>query len=163
MAELAPGPELFGLLAEVDRAGCNGYQLVQVTAARARLLSWLQAQLLLDAAELARAHGRGPDAAATRMAASDPHAPDEIACALGWSVYAAEELLSTGAYLSKYAPALFDALAAGLVDLAKVKVILTELAPLDADKAAKVDRGAAAGHRRAHAGGHPRPGPASWR
>ena len=81
----APGPELFGLLAAVDRAACNGYQLVQVMAARARLVSWLQAQLLLDAAELAHAGGRGPDAPPTRMAATDPHAADEIACALGWS------------------------------------------------------------------------------
>ena len=46
-----------------------------------------------------------------------------------------EELLGTGAYLAKYSPALFDALLAGQVDLA-VKVILTELEPLDADKAA---------------------------
>jgi hypothetical protein len=132
----APGPELFGLLSEVDRAACNGYQLVQVMAARARLVSWLQAQLLLDAAELAHAGGKGPAAPPTRMAGTDPHTADEIACALGWSVYAAEELLGTGAYLAKYAPALFAALVAGEVDLAKVKVILTELEPLDRDKAA---------------------------
>jgi hypothetical protein len=69
----APGPELFGLLSEVDRAACNGYQLVQVMAARSRLVSWLQAQLLVDAAELAHAGGRGPDAPPTRMAATDPH------------------------------------------------------------------------------------------
>lgn len=136
VADGAPGPELFGLVAGSDRTACNGYQLVQVMAARSRLVSWLQAQLLLDAAELAHAGGRGPDAPPTRMAATDPHTADEIACALGWSVYAAEELLGTGAWLAKYSPALFAALLAGQVDLAKVKVILTELAPLDADKAA---------------------------
>ena len=136
VADGLPGPELFGLVAGVDRAACNGYQLVQVMAARARMVSWLQAQLLLDAAELAHAGGKGPEAPPTRMAGTDPHTADEIACALGWSVYAAEELLGTGAYLAKYSPALFDALLAGQVDLAKVKVILTELEPLDADKAA---------------------------
>ena len=134
VADGAPGPELFGLVAGVDRGACNGYQL-QVMAARSRLVSWLQAQLLLDGAELAHAGGKGPEAP-TRMAGTDPHTADEIACALGWSVYAAEELLGTGAYLAKYSPALFDALLAGQVDLAKVKVILTELEPLDADKAA---------------------------
>ena len=136
VADGLPGPELFGLVAGVDRAACNGYQLVQVMAARSRMVSWLQAQLLLDAAELAHAGGKGPEAPPTRMAGTDPHTADEIACALGWSVYAAEELLGTGAYLAKYSPALFDALLAGQVDLAKVKVILTELEPLDADKAA---------------------------
>jgi len=86
------------------------------------MVSWLQAQLLLDAAELAHAGGKGPQAPPTRMTATDPHPADE--------------LLVTGAYLAKFSPALFDALLAGQVDLAKVKVILTELEPLDADKAA---------------------------
>jgi hypothetical protein len=114
-----PGPQLFDLLAGVDRAACNGYQLVQVMAARSRLVSWLQAQLLRDAAELSHATGRGLEAPPTRMSGTDPHTADAIACGLGWSGYAAEELLATGAYLAKYTPALFDALAAGQVDLAR--------------------------------------------
>lgn len=138
LVDSPPGPQLFALLAGVDRASCNGYQLVQVMAARARLLSWLQSQLLLDAREVALAQSKGPQAAPTRSTQTDPHAPDEIACALGWSTYAADELLGVSAYLAKYAPALFDALAAGTVDLYKVKLILKEVQFLDADMARQV-------------------------
>jgi hypothetical protein len=138
LVDLPPGPQLFALLTGVDRSACNGYQLVQVMAARARMVSWLQAQLLLDAGEIARAQTKGPEAAPVRSTQTDPYAPDEIACALGWSTYAAEEFLGVSAYLARYTPALFDALAAGVVDLYKVKLILKELQFLDADAACRV-------------------------
>src|SRR5690606_27323780 len=104
----------------------NGYQMVQVMSARNRFLSWVQAQLLLDARELSHAQTKGPTAAPIRVGASDPHAPDEVACALAWSTHAGDEFLRISEYLARYAPALFDALAAGVVDLQKVKVILAE-------------------------------------
>src|SRR5690606_36926852 len=56
----------------------------------------------------------------------------------GWSSYAGDEFLRISQYLNRYAPALFAALAAGTVDLHKVKVILNELRFVDAEMARRL-------------------------
>src|SRR5690606_5370528 len=88
LVDMAPGPELGSVLGSLDRSLYNGYQLVQGMSARNRYLSWVQSQLLLDARELSHAQTKGPAAAPIRVAAADPHAPDEVACALAWSTHA---------------------------------------------------------------------------
>jgi len=136
--EMPPGPELGALLAKVDRAGCNGYQLVELLKARHRQIAWLQAESLSDVYAMAYTYHGGPFTPPVRHRQRDEHLDEEVAFALSWTAYAAEQ--RTGlAYLSIVRqPAVHAALAAGQIDLPKVKVLLEEVEQLSQEQAATI-------------------------
>jgi hypothetical protein len=127
LSSVAAGPVLGALLASVDRALLNGYQLVELVQARHRQVCWEQAQLLADAHELAYARTGAPGAVASRSVQRDPHAGDELAFALAWSSWAADDTLTLAYLLHTTLPAVYAALAEGRIDVAKAKLIVREL------------------------------------
>src|SRR5258708_1403036 len=87
---MPPGPELAAVLAGLDRALFNGYQLVVLLQARQRQIAWEQAQLLADMHELTySARGRFADPP-RRRSWSDPHITEEVSFALSWTRATAE-------------------------------------------------------------------------
>jgi hypothetical protein len=138
LADLPPGPGLGAALAEVDRAGCNGFQLVELVQARHRQLCWEQAQLLADLHELAYAPYAAPDGPPRRSPMRDPHAAEEVSFALAVTMRAAEDDLALAFNLFNGFQAVYTALAAGRIDLAKTKMLLREVDLLHPEQAAAV-------------------------
>jgi hypothetical protein len=121
LAELAPGPALSALLAGVDPGRLTAHQLVTLIAARNRQIAFEQAQLLLALRELGLAPP-GQRTAVVRDAERNPFANVEAAFGTTWTVYRCDLLMSLARFIFDDAPALGQALAAGRVDLDKVKV-----------------------------------------
>jgi hypothetical protein len=57
LAEMAPGPELAVVLADLDRSVLNGHEMVIVLQARARLVSHYQAEMYADMMDVALSTG----------------------------------------------------------------------------------------------------------
>jgi hypothetical protein len=125
--DLSPGPQLGAMVATIDRTRLNGYQLVELVAARQRQLCWQQAQLLADMHELAYTPPGRPDAAPLRQGHRDRHVVEEVSFALAWTMAAAEDQLALAFNMITGQPAVYTALRQGRIDLAKAKVILHEV------------------------------------
>ncbi len=132
------GPRLAGLLAEVSRADSRDEVLIETLRAVERMSSWLAAVQVDVLAELARRRppdprDPAPDAADARsrhggsIRLDGPRysvfTADEVAAALGWSWYAADQRLRLAVDLSTRLPHVADALAEGHIDLGKARVI----------------------------------------
>src|SRR5262249_45348564 len=127
LTELRPGPELASALAALDLSYYNGSQLVDLVVAQSRQISYEQGRLLAMLNELAHTSQCEPTSPPERTAKRDPHASSEVAFALTWTEYAATTMLSLAATAVETTPTLQTEMAAGHLDLAKLKVIGSEL------------------------------------
>ena len=130
---MPPGPELAGVLAEIDVDSLPGFDLVVVMAAQARMVAFHQAGLLEVVARVGdattEASGMGDD--------DGEFAADEIRAALCLTRRAARLLLELARELRRL-PELADALRSGVVDLPRVRVVCDELATLADEEAQQV-------------------------
>jgi hypothetical protein len=140
---MAPGPELFSLLAAVDRRSLSETDRVRLARARNRLASHVQGELVADLYAVTwgeapdeEAPGRHPDASRY------PWAEVEVAFALTWTRTAAALRLEQARQLLEDLPRVWKALRAGELDVPKV-LLICELASWLEDSAtarAVVDR-----------------------
>jgi hypothetical protein len=128
---MAPGPELAMLLSTVDRARLDGPGLTVLLSARSRQLAHDYAQLLAESVELAVADWHTPAGVLTRMDEPDEFSADRIAWTLTWSVPAAKAHLDLGLDLMGRLPAVYAALMAGRIDLARARVFHDMLLDID--------------------------------
>ena len=126
LVEMAPGPALSGVLAGLDPRRLTGHQLAVVVAARGRQIAYEQAQLLLAVRELGYAPAK-EQTAVVRNREQNPFATVEAAFATTWTQYRCEQMMQLARFTLEQVPALGQALAAGRVDLEKVKVFFANL------------------------------------
>jgi hypothetical protein len=127
LAQLTPGPELSAILAGIDPRMLHGAQLIELLAARGRQAAYEDGQLLLAARELAYSSRHITEGMPVRDLKKDPYTNTELAFAMGWSDYRAEAFVGTALAAVDRTPAVLDAMLAGRLDLAKAKVIDSEL------------------------------------
>ncbi len=70
-SDIPAGPRLAVLVASIDRAVCNGYELEELIKARRKLICGLEAECLADVNELAHTGPGMPDDPAERSAELD--------------------------------------------------------------------------------------------
>jgi hypothetical protein len=137
---LAPGPDLAGWLAMAPPAGLDDAGLAAVAGSWRRVASWAQARELAAVAQIAsRAAARdqdigtGPDGRPARVPAS---AAAEVALELTMSHYAAAWWTDLAVTLAWRLAATGAALAAGMIDLTRARLIAEATAALS-DQAAR--------------------------
>jgi HNH endonuclease. len=121
LAELPPGPRLSAALASLDLRRLTAHQLAVVIAAQNRQIAYEQSRLLAAVWELGHTPLDVRDAV-VREPDPVPFAMVEAAQAGRWTQQHANETRDLACFVLDQVPALGDALAAGQVDLAKVKV-----------------------------------------
>ncbi len=126
LAELAPGPQLSAVLAGLDPLRLTGHQLALVVAARNRQIAYEQSHLLVALRELGHAPPK-ERAVVVRDKEQNPFATVEAAFSATWTQYRAEQMVQLARFTLEQVPALGPALAAGRLDLDKVKVFHTLL------------------------------------
>jgi len=134
---IPPGPELAAVLATVDRSRVGAGDLHDLLRARVRLLAHVQAQVLADVWETARAVGQ-PAESMTRSDGVTEFSGDEIGWTLHWSrSYAFSQVLVGQALLCRL-PMVFEAMLAGRIDGAKATAFVDALTGLDEQTARAV-------------------------
>jgi Domain of unknown function (DUF222) len=136
--EMPPGPKLSVLLASLDAADFNGWQLVELLAAQSRQVSYEQSRMLAIARELAFTPRGGPMQPPLRRLDPDPFTGTEIGFALALTEYSAAGLAELAVCVTDRLPALGRALAAGTIDLPKVRVMNAELGDAEDEHARTV-------------------------
>ncbi len=126
------------MLGSLDRRSFNGYQMAVIMAARARQVCWEQAQLLADVHELAHCAPGRHDSAPRRVEAPGSAIADEVSFTLAWTTSAALDQVSMAWAAIDCHPPLYAALAEGILDMAKLKMVLIEVDLMDSDQAAAV-------------------------
>jgi hypothetical protein len=121
LAELPPGPRLSAALASLDLRRLTAHQLAVVIAAQQRQIAHEQSRLLAAVWELGHTPLDVRDAV-VRKPDLVPFAMVEAAQAGRWTQQHANEIRDLAFFVLDQVPALGDALAAGQVDLEKVKV-----------------------------------------
>jgi hypothetical protein len=121
---------------DVDRV--NGYDAVRLARAQVRMVAHAQAGLLATVAAVARCQPGGPHAPVVRRAEPGlESAVDEVAFGLTLTRAAAGTLLDLAEDTVRH-PGLHQALTAGVLDLAKLRVITEAVRPLAPAEAAAV-------------------------
>lgn len=118
------GPELAALLASVDRKALSGKDRVRLAAARNRVASHMQAELLADLYSVTWEEPPVEDGLSRRP--EDPLYPwseSEIAFALRWTSTSAGWRLEQARQLIEDLPAVQAALVAGEIDVPKALLI----------------------------------------
>jgi hypothetical protein len=134
---MAPGPELAAVLATIDRSAVAAEDLHDLLAARFRLLTHVQGQLLADVWETARTVGQ-PAGSLSRSDEVTEHSGTEIGWTLAWTEsYAFAQVLLGRALLGRL-PAVWAAMLAGRIDAAKANAFVDALADLDEQTARAV-------------------------
>jgi len=138
LEDIPPGPELAWVLAGIERTRLNGHDLVTVLQARARQLSYDQAELYADMCEIAHCPSGGPDSPVERRTTGDEFAADDLRAALAWTRRAADAQLDLAFQLVRRLPAVWEALHRGRIDLGKARVIVDHTSCLDEETARQV-------------------------
>jgi hypothetical protein len=133
LGQMAPGPQLAAVLANIDRSRLNGYDLVVLLQAQHRQIAYDQAQLLSTMAEIAHCPPGGADSPVTRRPRPDQDASDEVAMALTLTRRTGEYQLHTALEIVHDLPVLHAALLAGDIDLPKAWVFLEGVRGVDDD------------------------------
>jgi hypothetical protein len=128
LEEMPPGAELGALLALLDRDRLDGYGRVMLLMARARQIAWLQAEFYADVWAVAEA-----ERTITGEGCYD-YTSEELQAALTCTRRAADRHLGLASQLDRL-PQVREALANGLIDLPKAKVICHRLSTLDDESA----------------------------
>src|SRR5262249_37307716 len=110
------------LMASVDRSQLDGSRVLTLAQARARQIAYEQAEFLADLAEVGVVDWHTPEGVVARMAAPDEFSIDRIAWTLRWSLPNARVHLLLALDLLNRLPAVYAALRAGLIDLARARV-----------------------------------------
>jgi len=138
-ALLPTGPALAAWLAPASTRDCGSGDLADIAAGYRRLAAWAQAGELATVAEMAArtAERRGRcDPSTGKPIQVLPEAGAQVGLALTMSQPSAMDWTSLASQLRWRLPATAAALAAGLIDLARARIIAQAVAGLD-DKAAR--------------------------
>jgi len=137
LADIPAGPELSAALARIDPAMLCGFDLVELLRARNRQVSYEQAQLLRAVRELAYTP---PDMSPVvrRAGNVDGYVFAEVAFALSWTRNKADYEVGLALDLVDNVPVVFDALAAGVIDIGKARVFSRELQFMEEASARRV-------------------------
>ncbi len=127
LEEIPPGPYLAAILSGVDRSKLSGHDAVRLLQADARLVAHFQAGYYADMAEVA--HAYDPDTTA-RSSYPVEFAAEEIQSALTRTRRSTEYDLDLALQLRSRLPAVWEALAGGVIDLGRARVFVRELASL---------------------------------
>ena len=131
LAELPPGPELAAALDEVSRESLCSTELVLLTQARQRMVSYYNADLLADVRELAvTPWSMSPDPT-ERMPTLDKYSGDQVGTALTCTTRNGEALAGLGQDLVVRLPMVLAALRAGQIDLRRAEVFSYHLEYVD--------------------------------
>ena len=140
---LAPGPDLAAWLATAPPAGIDDGDLAAVAGSWRRVASWAQARELAAVAQItARAAARdekadtGPDGRPSQVT---PSAAAEVALELTMSQYGASAWADLAVQLAWRLPGTGAALAAGVIDLARARLIAEAASPLSDETARAVE------------------------
>ena len=110
---MAPGPELAGLLAGLDRSLLNGHEMVIVLQARARLVAHYQAEMYADMMEVALSPAGDAASRPERINNLDEDSSAEIGAALRLTRRAADIALGIAWDLVERLPEVGEALSRG--------------------------------------------------
>ena len=135
-ADLPPGPRLSAALASIDRTKLSGEDLCELLAARARQVAHEQAQLLADIRECAHTPAHGQTLA--RETKPVEFGADQIAFELRWSRTNAESHLHLATDLMVRLPTVYQALAAGRIDLGRAWAFSSALLLLGDEQARQI-------------------------
>lgn len=124
LEHLPTGTFLALMLDSIDRTQHNGHDLVYLIRARVREISRLQAELFSDIVELAHCPPSGPGDPPRRQQVMDEFCSDELRAALSWTRRHADSQVDLGWRLVERLPAVWEALAEGLIDMARARVIV---------------------------------------
>lgn len=138
LVELPPGPRLAAALAQVDPATLNGYDLVELASVYMKQISHLQAGLASVLNHAQHTPPGDPDAPAERSEHVNRWAELELAARLCWSAGKASYELRYAHQLTRRLPVVHAALAAGLIDWPRARIIIDVLACLDDEPAAQL-------------------------
>lgn len=133
-----PGPHLATLLAQVDRASLNGYELVVLLQAERRQVSHYEAQSQLTMSEIAHCPPGFAGSPPERDSEIDEFASDEIRSALSWTRRAAENALDLALETVERFPMVWRALSDGRIDVPKVRVLISALVSLEAGPVSRI-------------------------
>ncbi len=122
LAQVAPGPELAGVLAGIELSRLSGYDCVEVLKARYRQLNHERAQLMATMVEVGLC-GIGPDDELPRVVVPDEFAADEIRAALMLTRRAADAQFWLAHDLLTRLPAVHAAMDAGVLDEPRARVL----------------------------------------
>jgi hypothetical protein len=141
---LPAGPGLAAVLAQDTPGGASDWDLPGMAAGYRRLAAWAQARELAAVAEIAARRaaanqniGAGPDGRPCQL---PPEAAAEVALELRMSQYGASDWTDLGCQLRWRLPATFAALAAGIIDLARTRIIAEGTGLLSDEHAAAVEQ-----------------------
>ncbi len=142
--DVPPGPLLASLLAATDLAGCSDSDLAGAVRAAYRLQSWAAAleveatNVLVDRCASWRGVAPAGEQVAGESVSAELMAAVEIGCALDLAPQTARAKVVLARDLARL-PATRLGLAAGVLDLAKARLLVDELRPLDDELAAEVE------------------------
>ncbi len=125
--EVPVGPELAGLVDRFDPARADGYDVVEVVAALGRLGGWVEAKRAAALAALAARPELRPDTTGYRSVNPVSNTAVEVAGRCRLSTRQAENQVGHALQLVGDFPDTHAALAAGLIDLRRARVITDEL------------------------------------
>jgi hypothetical protein len=121
---IPPGPFLVTVLGSVDASRLNGYHLVRVMKAHARLEAHFAAEKMSVMAELAYCPPGGPQAEVVRDSAEVEFASTEIGAALHLTRQAADGQLGFALRLRERLPSVWDLLHCGDIDVRRARIIV---------------------------------------
>ncbi len=140
---LAPGPDLAAWLATAPPADLGDADLAAVAGSWRRVASWAQAQELAAVAQItSRAAARDEKASTAhdgRPSQVTPSAAAEVALELTLSQYGASAWADLAVELTWRLPGTGAALAAGVIDLARARLIAEAASPLSDETARAVE------------------------
>jgi hypothetical protein len=141
---LAPGPDLAAWLATAPPADLGDGDLAAVAGSWRRVASWAQAQELAAVAQItSRAAARDENASTSpdgRPSQVIPSAAAEVALELTMSQYGASAWTHLAVELTWRLPGTGAALAAGVIDLARARLIAEATSPLSDEAACAVEQ-----------------------
>ncbi len=120
---LVPGVLLAVLLEKVDQARLDGHELVRLLRARERQIAHLQAGSMGDVVGISNDYGGDGLSACDRVAEQEEFVSDEIRAALHLTRRAAQNRHVLAVDVVERLPRLYGMFRAGLLDLARVRVI----------------------------------------
>ena len=159
--EVEPGPLLAALAAETDLSSCGDSDLVGVVAAAYRLQSWAAVlevratNVLVDRCASWRGVVPAGQQVSSESVPAELMASVEVGCALDLAPQTARGRVAFAGDLRRL-PATRLALAAGVIDVAKARLLVEELRPLADEAAQAIEQrvaAAAAGATRAQLAG----------
>ncbi|WP_026877425.1 HNH endonuclease signature motif containing protein [Jiangella gansuensis] len=136
---VSPGPELAEVLAAVQVRAVSTYDVVEAVAGWGRLISWAQAQQAAALAELTARPELQPERCGYRSVNPVTNTAVEVAARTVTTARQAENLIGHAVQLVQDFPATQQALAGGLIDERRAKVITGELGGQDEQVRRRVD------------------------